>query len=110
MIGRLAIPVGSLVFLGNFDRKVSLASPGFGAGAFANGEYALSGAFWLVTRRTPFCFAGFRCPSPIDIAQMVTSENTLSALRRSCALMEGLVCFFTGGALVNFGNLRKHRG
>src|SRR5882724_11991117 len=34
------------------------------------------------------------CASANGIAQMARSESRTSALRRRCALMEGLICFF----------------
>jgi len=35
------------------------------------------------------------CASANGIAQIARSESRISALRRRCALMEGLICFFT---------------
>jgi hypothetical protein len=35
------------------------------------------------------------------IAQMATSESRMSALRRRCALTEGLICFFTSRVRVH---------
>src|SRR5207249_11673507 len=36
----------------------------------------------------------FRCASENGIAHMATSESRINALRRICALMVGLICFF----------------
>ena len=75
---------------------------------------------WSVARETMFCcgelmfFVGncdwsvrlatlrlliprpWDCASANGIAQMARSESRMSALRRRCALMEGLICFFIG--------------
>src|SRR5262249_8158019 len=48
-----------------------------------------AGAFWTCA----LCFAAWRCASANGIAQIATSESRINALRRICALMEG-VCFF----------------
>src|SRR6266480_2444163 len=44
----------------------------------------------------------FRCASANGIAQMARSESRINALRRRCALLEGLICLFILGIAFQF--------
>src|SRR5438876_230636 len=63
-------------------------------GAFC-GAYILAAEIGGVAGLITLGFAAFRCASANDVAQMARSESRMSALRRRCALTEGLICFFT---------------
>src|SRR6266481_3188642 len=60
----------------------ALGWSGARAGMFCCGELMFFARLW-------------DCASANGMAQMARSESSMSALRRKCALMEGLICFFT---------------
>src|SRR5207302_837638 len=63
-------------------------------GAFCGG-YILAAGIGCVAGLLTLGFAVFCCASANGIAQTARSESRMSALQRRCALMEGLICFFT---------------